>query len=421
MPQLSLIQSFSLLLGMAGLVSVRMFLPTFLSMLVLRFHPLWTWGKPELVAQLAEATPPWLLHPAMITFMGFLSLLELIAMRVPIIRSFLDKNCDKYAKPVIALLLSFAFLHYAAYESATETAAATVTVSQAGLSLSIIGSLFFAAITHFLTILRSSISTILMALDPENTLHLRTLTLLLEESWCVFGLFALLLAPLPAIILFIFFWGMLYAANRSLALLENSQKHSCDNCGNPVPNSALQCPSCLAIQPETRKVNLWGVTTRFSIGSSQKARLNQEYHLRAVHRCRICAAPLHYNNYCPLCNSKVFPAKRDVIGFIHRYDRRVIKCYVIFFCLCLLPFFGFILSAALNNVLLLRPLRLYMNFSGRIFARMASRVLFIILFALAALLSFIPFSAPVLLIPMAVSYWVTRKAFLSYWLHRHQQ
>ena len=93
-------------LTMSGIVSIRMFLPGFLYFLAMRLAVNYPRFAPEMVAQMAAHTPEWQISWPFLSVFGLLACAELAAVRNPDVKEFLVEDFDRYAKPVMGLLLS---------------------------------------------------------------------------------------------------------------------------------------------------------------------------------------------------------------------------------------------------------------------------------------------------------------------------
>lgn len=270
-----MISSLAGLMSLCGISSMRMFAPTFLFGAICRFLPEYGWC-PESVARIAQSCPSFLMSDFGLCVFGVLGTLEVIANWDDSVRELISESrIGTYVKPVFATLMTYSVLtpeqaqvvaavvgetaHAvpAALESATNavmpvvSAVATnsdavavsnvvagavgavaqgiseATRSDSGSTFSaVIASLFCCGGTFGLCKVREAVVAAVRELDPDNALHLNTLLTLFEEgSWLVI-LPILLVFPLLALLLMLFFAGFGWLLSRPLkAIAEKRRAH----------------------------------------------------------------------------------------------------------------------------------------------------------------------------------------------------
>jgi len=90
-------------LGSIGIFSSRAFLPAFATALLLRFGPQVPWLAQAGFLQHVRGVPTWFTSDTTLVILGLLSALELVASRVPEVKTFLDEIYD-YLKTGMAAL-----------------------------------------------------------------------------------------------------------------------------------------------------------------------------------------------------------------------------------------------------------------------------------------------------------------------------
>ena len=125
MHEVPLYQGIVLLLTQCGVTSLRMFLPSLLYLLLLRFHGVLGSRCPEMVRELAAATPAWMLHDATLWTLGGLAILEYVALHNDDVREFLTGHFDRCAKAIFAFLVPLAVSIATEYSGLVDISCAT--------------------------------------------------------------------------------------------------------------------------------------------------------------------------------------------------------------------------------------------------------------------------------------------------------
>lgn len=244
------ISSIAELLSLCGIVSVRMFAPTFLFGAICRFMPGCSWC-PDGVIELAKSCPSFLTSNFGLFVFGVLGTLEVIANWDDSIKELIsESNIETYVKPVFATLMTYSILTpeqvqvvATAFGDITNTvqsaasvvmdvtnsvpadaAAAATAVANAvppaaetatsGSWFSVlVASLFSCGGTFGLCKVRSGIVAMVREVDPDNTFKLNSLLTMIEEGSWLAVLPILLIFPLLALLLmalFAFFGWLLF-------------------------------------------------------------------------------------------------------------------------------------------------------------------------------------------------------------------
>lgn len=413
MEKISMIQGLAMLLSMCGIVSIRMFLPTFLYLLAVRFAPvlLGTW-TPSAVQRMAETTPEWLMGNWGLLAVGILAVVEIIAVRQEEIREFLVEDFDRFAKPVIALVLAFGFINQ---ETAKSVQDLVVTQQSAGFTLAAIGGIFCAGITSWFCLIRSNLMVLIHRLDPDNGLKLQSLANFSEETVSILALIFLVFLPLFALCLTLVLFGVFLLARKIALSREKDHQHLCPEClenkqETPVSNAAEICPVCHTVQPEICQLGFFGTTTPLPLDQHLLSQHRRD--LLRVHKCPACAQNPEDPVRCAHCGKRIWEAGYSQIDYVRRMDFRAILLSPLFFVLSLVPILGFVVSILIFNFMIMRPLRLYQTGFGRFAGKIGFRLLKICTVFFAILFSGIPLIGLLSWIPFILFYWSTRADFL---------
>ena len=162
----------SQVLALCGLVSIRMFLPVFLYFLTMRLTLAWPDHMPELIRQMAEHTPAWQVSSVFLTVFGILSVLELAAVRNPDIKTFLVEDFDRYAKPILSILLTCGVVTTAeALETKKLIDGVTMVQTASFGGFTVMMMIVAGCVTGFCCRVRSAVLEQIHAIDPEDDLR----------------------------------------------------------------------------------------------------------------------------------------------------------------------------------------------------------------------------------------------------------
>ena len=405
----------SQVLALCGLVSIRMFLPVFLYFLAMRLTLAWPDYAPELIRQMAEHTPAWQTSSLFLTVFGILSAVELAAVRNPDIKEFLVEDFDRYAKPVIAVLLSLGVVSTAQeleVRNLIDGTAMVQTASFGGFTLAM--TVVAGFVTAFCCRIRSAALETIQAIDPEDDLRLQSLSNYLGEIALVALFLVLVFLPMLALVLTAagVLAGMFF--QRLCAIYKRNHSHSCAACAaagreTTVSDCALICPECGADQPDVRRVGWFGFS-----GSRPLDGMSPERHafrLLAAHRCRWCASPLGRSGACSRCGRKqwtdglpsFYVLQTDLRGGI------LLLLGLLFFAF---PFGGLVLVLLLFRPLAVRPLSTHLSAGDRFLTGLVMMFLKLLILFPMVILSMIPGVGLLALLPFVVRYLFVRTKFL---------
>ena len=414
------------LLTLCGLVSIRMFLPTFLYFLLMRLALSYPDCAliPELVRQLAGNMPPELVSDIVLWILGILAALELAAMRNPDIKEFLieNKDLDRYVKLALSLFVSFRVM------SATQAlevgkliggdAAVQIQTASFGGSLGIV--LVTAAggyVTWLCCRIRSAALEIIHTIDPEDDLRLQSLSNYLGEIalLVIFLLLLFLSTLLAALVLtaIVMLSGVFF--QRLLAQYEQQHSHPCGACAadgkvTSVSDCALICPECGAEQPDVRQVGWFGLS-----GNAPLTETSPEEHafrLLAAHRCRWCASPLDRAHVCPRCGRGQWMDGLPEY-YVRQTDMRSRQLLLLALVFFLFPFGGLMLALIFFRPLAVRPLAVHLSAGERFLTGLKIMFLRLLILLPLLILSAIPVVGLLVLLPFIWRYRLVRAKFLQ--------
>ena len=413
MQSIPLYNGIVLLLTQCGVTSLRMFLPTFLYLLLLRCHgTLAEWGAcPQMLADLAAATPAWMSHDATLLVFGVLALLEYLALHNDDLREFMTGTLDKYAKAVFTFLVTYSFI---SPEQAAQVKDLAPLVS--GVPADAGAALLCGGATLCLAGVREKILETLRAFDPDNCLGLQGLAARAEEVLCLAAVFLLVLLPLLA--LFLVAAGYLLAAllRLHLARRERLNSHSCPACAAVgkdarVSNAAEICPECRAPQTPVRQAGWFGIATAEEM--PEDGRADHRLRLLRARRCPLCATPAIIDGVCPRCGGKIWEQGWSREEYAAVPARAAVKILIAGVFLTAMPVAGLLLTLVLFNLYALRPLKIYLTWGQKAKGRFLFKFARMVMLLAALVLAAVPFAGLLVLVPYWLAYSRARRDFLT--------
>ena len=415
MTPMVVINVISQVLALCGLVSIRMFLPVFLYFLAMRLTLVWPDHAPELIRQMAEHTPAWQTSSLFLTVFGVLSVVELAAVRNPDIKEFLVEDFDRYAKPVIAVLLSLGVVSTAQeleVRKLLDGAAMVQTASFGGFTFAMMVMAGF--VTTFCCRIRSAALEIIQAIDPEDDLRLQSLSNYLGEIALVAIFLVLVFLPMLALVLTA--TGMLAGMyfRRLFTWYEQGHSHSCAACAaagreTTVSDCAMICPGCGAEQPNVRRVGWFGFSGNRPLDDMSPEK--HAFRLLAAHRCRWCASPLDKSAVCSRCGRKQWTDELRAF-YVRQTDLRCGLLLLLGLLFFAFPFGGLVLVLLLFRPLAVRPLSTHLSAGDRFLTGLAMMFLKLLILVPMVILSMIPGVGLLTLLPFAGRYLFVRTKFL---------
>ncbi len=234
-------------IGNASLFSSRIFLPAFLTALLLRFGPqIPVLHHLGLLAHLQQNHPAWFTSDYCIVALGILSILEMLAQKNPEARNLLHEF-DIYLKPALAILTSFGVIQ------ASDANFAAHTAQQAGFA-DILTPFISGFLTWRLSVARKEVA--LAVFDHIEGTHLDHLLSWLEDAWVAFGSLLLILLPLLMLLLIAIATAVLYLLRKRLEITEEKTKFPCPKCQTLIYPSAPRLPPLPRTQPQSPRHRL---------------------------------------------------------------------------------------------------------------------------------------------------------------------
>src|SRR3954447_7882066 len=287
-------------LGSIGIFSSRAFLPAFATALLLRFGPQVPWLAHAGLLQHIRGVPTWFTSDTSLVILGLLSALELVAERVPEVKTFLDE-VHGYLKTGMAALTFLGVL------GASDRALVPGVVGGVG-PIEYLPALAVGAGTFLASKARGWVVGPLVEADEDDDLGLQGILRWVEDLWSALGPIALILLPLLTLAVFGTALVLLLLAGRYVESREEATKVPCTNCGELLYACATACPHCKAPNKEPRAVGLLGGTKGDLADPA-----SHPYRLFAVKRCPVCATRLGrraVRQACEACGSTVMDAPR---------------------------------------------------------------------------------------------------------------
>jgi len=404
----------SQVLALCGLVSIRMFLPVFLYYLTMKLALVWPDHMPELVRQMAEHTPEWQVSPVFLTVLGVLAAVELAAVRNPDVKTFLVEDFDRYAKPIVSILLTFGVMTTAQALETQQILNGTAMVQAASFGgLAVAMAIVAGCVTGFCCRIRSAVLEQIHAIDPEDDLRLQSLCNYLGEISMAVVFPALVFLPLLALVLtgLGVLAGVLF--RRLCAWHERKHSHACPSCSDAglmtaVSDCALICPACGADQPDVRRVGWFGFSGSLPLHGMPPER--HAFRLLAAHRCRWCASPLDRSNRCSRCGREQW-TDGLLSYYLLQTDLRSGLLLLLALGTFAFPVGGLVLALVLFRPLAVRPLAVHLSAGNRFLTGLAMMFLKLLILVPLVMLSMVPVVGLLALLPFAGRYLLVRAKF----------
>jgi hypothetical protein len=382
--------------GSIGLFSSRIFLPAFLTALLMRFGadiPLV--NHLGLLIHLPHGQPTWFTSDASLIVLGILSVLEIVAQKNLETRHVLAEF-DVYLKAVLSLVTSLGVI------SATDSNFVQQNFQHAGFANGLIPVLT-AIGTLRMAMLRRDVATIIY--DHIEGTHLDHLLSWLEEAWVALGTFLLVLFPIVMLVLIGIGSGALLLARRRLQTVEEQTRVPCGGCGTMIYRCAIACPMCSRAVAEPAAIGFLGQSKLYA--DSDPA--HHAHRLVEKRRCPSCAShqpPRRPMEPCKICNSTAMAEPVFTEAYVDYISRRLPTVLGISFLLSLIPILGLIVGAIYYRMELVLPFSQYLPLGRRFVLRWGIRLLFLVLIFLQ-------------LVPLLGGFVVPVMAFISFTAYRN--
>jgi len=382
-------------LGAIGLFPSRVFLPAFMTALLLRFGPdVPIIAHSGLLAHV-QHHPTWFTHNITLIVLAALSILEIVAQKNPEARHLLQEF-DSYLKSGLAFLTSLGVI------STTDAAFANQTAHTASF-IDYIVPMISALGTFKLSNVRRDV--LLPLHEHVEGTHLDRLISWAEESWVVFGAFVLVIFPLLMLVLVAIAIGVVLLLRKRMAVLEERSRIACTHCGNLIYACAMACFSCRQPLEDPREVGWLGQSLPGPALNLKK----HPYRLIEKRRCPLCATPLKSraaHQTCAVCAQAVPGDEASTQAYVDYIGDRLPLILGVCFLFSLVPIIGLIAGAVYYRMELVLPFSQYLPFGRRFLLRWGIRLLFLVLVFFQ-------------LIPLLGGLVVPLMAFISYTAHRN--
>lgn len=385
--------------GSVGFFSSRVFLPAFLSALLLRFgHQIPFIDHTHLLAHATHA-PTWFTSNITLAALGVLSILEILAQKNVEARRLLTEF-DVYLKSGLALLTAFGVV------SSTDASFVQQTAHAGGLGNAVI-PLIAALGTWRVAIFRRDVMN--AVLDHVEGTHLDVMINWLEEAWVTFGMLFLVLFPVLMLITIGIAAGVLHLLRKRLEVREDQTRIACVQCGTAVYACAIACPSCKTVNPQPAAIGFLGQSKPYPTGDLA----NHPYRLAEKRRCPRCAGRLKIRDPFHAC-AACADASRTQADFTQAYidyiGRRVPFVLGVSFLMGLVPILGLIVGTIYYRMEIVLPFSQYLPMGRRFLLRWGIRLLFIVMIFLQLIPLLGAFVVPLMAM---ISFTAYRKSFRS--------
>lgn len=404
------VQTIAQIFTLCGVVSVRMFLPVFTYFLLLRLAVAFPTFAPSLLTDMAARVPEWQISLPFLAVTGVLALLELAALRNPDIKEFLTEEVDKFAKPLVAILLACSVMNTTQADEVRKLFEETSQLQQAGIGLGCFLALLGGAVTASLCHCRSVILEKLHVIDPDNSMRLHTISNAAGEILILLALLLLVVLPMAALILTILQLAVIVIGKKWLHEQEKKSCHPCPHCQGQTFDSAMICPACGTEQTDVRRVGRFGLPTQLPL--SERLRTKHCAELLTARRCRWCATLLESGKAtCDACGKHQWEDEAFFRYYLRRTDIRAALLLLLSVLSFLLPIVGCTVVMIFFRPYVLRPMMVHLGLAARfgfIFLNVYFKLLAMILLLL---LSAIPGVGLVFILPFLMRYLSVRRKF----------
>ena len=363
-------------LGISGLFASRAFIPAFISAFVLRFGDSFPFlNKIDFIQNAGGGEPTWFTNGYVITALGVLSALEIIATKIPEAEEALE-SVNKYLKTGMVAATYFGFLS-TADKSYIE---GNLLVMQAGF-ISNIWGLLSTANTYFFASLRSGLLEMLFEADQDDDLGLRKLISWAEDGWAVIGFFWLILYPLVVLAILGLVLGGAFLLKKYFEYKEEKSRINCSGCDEKNYPSATECHSCHTPVPSPVKIGMFGQS------KTDPAEDIEKHKLRLVEkkRCPACATRLENRNpkqSCQSCGHELFSDEIFARDYLSGIAGRVPLVLIISLGLSFIPLLGLVIGIIIYRIQLVAPFRRYIPLHRSFFIKWMIRFFFLFMIIL---------------------------------------
>lgn len=355
-------------LGSIGLFPARIFLPAFVTALLLRFGPHISFIAHAGLLGHVHNEPAWFTSNVSLIVLAALSVLEILGQKNPEARHILHEF-DAYLKAGLAALTSIGVV------SATDASFVKQTVHQAGF-LSYLCPLIAAFGTLRVSRLRRDVLQPLRE-HVEGT-HLDRLISWAEESWVALGALVMVVFPVLMLLIVGIATAVLMFARRRMRVAEEHAKIRCGQCGTLVYACAMACQTCRRPLEQPRAVGFLGHSKPYAADDLT----DHPYRLVEKKRCPVCASNLKArqpHQTCGACGQAVPADAGFAEAYLDHVAQRLPVVLSICFLFSLVPVVGLIAGAVYYRMALVLPFSQYLPFGRRFLLGWGIRLLFLFL------------------------------------------
>ncbi len=380
-------------LGAIPLFAMRTFFPAFLIALFLTYPEFFP-GTIENIQPIEASSffaKNWLL-----ILLGVLSGLEFVGDKIPEVKALLNEF-EPYLKSASYLAIELGMLNDNASQVLEQ-------VQWAGFDAFSVLLIFGTLAVFFLATLRTKFIRFLQDIDEDDNLLIGQFISWLEDSLVLFGFLLLIWSGILMIAVYgILVSAFVYSVKKHESKVE-SQKVSCQNCGEKILPFAVSCFQCRTNQNEISAISLLGQKSEKFVKQLEMHKFN----LLAQKRCPSCATKLKKNSpnqICPSCDTKLFEEPSEKF-FIKTLNQKFYQVLVLSFLLGLVPIFGFIASVLIAKITLFSPYKKFISTKDSLKTKLFIRLYTFLFFILGIALGFI--AAPIF---CTIRYFLWKKKF----------
>lgn len=355
-------------LGSMGLFPSRAFIPAFLTALLCRFGPEVSWIKDSGVLGTIGSTPSWFTHDITLVILGLLSVLEIVATKVPEVREVMNEF-DHYIKAGMATLTTYGVL------GASDRNLVNSIRTGGGMELSDLGlSAAVGAGVLWLASLRRQVMGGLIEADADDHVGIQKYLMWMEDLWVGLGFLLLLIYPMLVLVLAAGVSGFYFVAARYLQHRADKQKVPCAHCKTNVHPAALYCHHCKAEMAQPHALGFLG-------GASSALAGDRGEHALALitrKRCPCCATRFEQRaarQTCKSCGHELLADRATQEAYVKTIDNRVPQVLAVSALLGLIPLVGMVAGLVYFRIKLVAPFRQYIGIGTGFALKWAVRLL----------------------------------------------
>jgi hypothetical protein len=357
-------------LGLIPYLASRALLPLFVTALLLRFGPEWSFLTDVVGVTPVVDLPTWLTSDGALWALGLGALVEAFLQREPSIREQLSLT-EAQVKAVLAVAICLVLTPVG---DATLALGGTLSFTTPAVeSASVMGDVArypwavgIGVLVWMLAAGRLRMFAWLAEMDEGDDLGLQRLLAWLEDAVGVLGVVLVVVLPLLAAGAALAAVVASWLIARALQGRETAQQVPCVQCSAPLAPSAPHCPECRTKQPSPRAVGLLGRPLNSAAPSGHPMDLKRHK------RCSYCGTRLRGNGVtlrCERCNTPAFSSKQAVEAYVSALGRQVPLTLVVLAALGSIPVFGLLVGVLYYRLTVVAALRQYTPPSTHILGR----------------------------------------------------